>query len=378
MPTDEWFKANPKISGYTTPAIHDRLNQFAKERGVSVSQALTIALAEYFGMEQQVKQSSSVGGLSLVRFQELEQQVQDLKIQEIRSTLESLQATVNLLVDQSKLKAEDNISSQDHSLLTEISSTDSGSYLVDQDSSLQISLPEDEFLVDEQENDITSIQANEVEVTNSHIELLDRKVEDIQPLSGIELGQRLGANKSVITRYKDGKRKQSLAEWSKNGDPDGVGWEFSEKLKKYVPIQNITNVSTSNLQIELLVENKEPPIENQAPSPKLQTEQKVFDGTPFTGDELAARLSMNNKRSLDNRRSGKQAVSFSEWTQNKDPDKIAWRYVPEAKMYYPIEPTSKPKIEPIDLLAETPTLQSQTENQPSSEPEEEYEIVDRL
>ena len=46
MPTE-----NPKVSGYIPQVVFDQLMQFKAERGVvSVSQAVTTILEEYFGL----------------------------------------------------------------------------------------------------------------------------------------------------------------------------------------------------------------------------------------------------------------------------------------------------------------------------------------
>lgn len=46
MPTD-----NPKVSGYVPQAVYDRLMEFKETRGYqSVSQAVTAALEEFFGI----------------------------------------------------------------------------------------------------------------------------------------------------------------------------------------------------------------------------------------------------------------------------------------------------------------------------------------
>ena len=74
MPTD-----NPKVSGYVPQAIYDRLIQFKDEQGVSVSQAITIVLAEYFEIETDIDVSASVGGVTLARLESLECQVKDLQ-----------------------------------------------------------------------------------------------------------------------------------------------------------------------------------------------------------------------------------------------------------------------------------------------------------
>ena len=45
MPTE-----NPKVSGYIPQVVFDKLIQFKAERGLSVSQAVTAILEEYFGL----------------------------------------------------------------------------------------------------------------------------------------------------------------------------------------------------------------------------------------------------------------------------------------------------------------------------------------
>ncbi len=45
MPTE-----NPKVSGYIPQAVFDQLMQFKSDRGLSVSQAVTAILEEYFGL----------------------------------------------------------------------------------------------------------------------------------------------------------------------------------------------------------------------------------------------------------------------------------------------------------------------------------------
>ena len=45
MPTE-----NPKVSGYIPQPVYDQLMQFKAERSLSVSQAVTTILEEYFGL----------------------------------------------------------------------------------------------------------------------------------------------------------------------------------------------------------------------------------------------------------------------------------------------------------------------------------------
>lgn len=53
MPTEEWFKENPKVSAYISPDLNGRLNEWMKKRGIrKVSQALTVILEEHLGVVQ--------------------------------------------------------------------------------------------------------------------------------------------------------------------------------------------------------------------------------------------------------------------------------------------------------------------------------------
>ena len=73
MPTN-----NPKVSGYVPQDVYDRLIQFRNEKGVSISQAITIVLAEYFGIKTEIDTPVFVGGVTLARLEALESQVKQL------------------------------------------------------------------------------------------------------------------------------------------------------------------------------------------------------------------------------------------------------------------------------------------------------------
>jgi hypothetical protein len=53
MPTEEWFKENPKISAYISPNLNQKLSEWMKSRNIKkVSQALTTILEEHLGIVQ--------------------------------------------------------------------------------------------------------------------------------------------------------------------------------------------------------------------------------------------------------------------------------------------------------------------------------------
>ena len=65
MPTD-----NPKISLYVPQVIYDRFSEFAKQQGLSMSQAGIVVLAEYFGLQEALKETTegtTIGGVTLDR-----------------------------------------------------------------------------------------------------------------------------------------------------------------------------------------------------------------------------------------------------------------------------------------------------------------------
>lgn len=53
MPTNEWFKENPKISAYIPSSLYQRFEEWMKEKNIKkVSQALTQILEEHLGVVQ--------------------------------------------------------------------------------------------------------------------------------------------------------------------------------------------------------------------------------------------------------------------------------------------------------------------------------------
>lgn len=92
MPTD-----NPKISLYVPQQIFDRFKSFQEERKLSMSQAGIVIIAEYFGIEESIKEiteGTTIGGVTLAEFENLKQRLEKLEEQVERS-----KTTSNLLVE---------------------------------------------------------------------------------------------------------------------------------------------------------------------------------------------------------------------------------------------------------------------------------------
>ena len=76
MPTDEWFKENPKVSAYIPHNLNEKLTEWMKGRNIKkVSQALTTILEEYLGV---VQTESSTQPLRDDRLEALEQKFESL------------------------------------------------------------------------------------------------------------------------------------------------------------------------------------------------------------------------------------------------------------------------------------------------------------
>ena len=53
MPTEEWFKENPKISAYISKDLNQQLESWMGQNNIKkVSQALTQILEDYLGVNQ--------------------------------------------------------------------------------------------------------------------------------------------------------------------------------------------------------------------------------------------------------------------------------------------------------------------------------------
>jgi len=95
MPTDEWFKENPKVSAYIPQNLNEKLTEWMKGRSIKkVSQALTAILEEYLGVVQTEPITQPVRD---DRLEALEQKFESLSriVQELR---EPIQASSQKLV----------------------------------------------------------------------------------------------------------------------------------------------------------------------------------------------------------------------------------------------------------------------------------------
>ena len=94
MPTDEWFKENPKVSAYIPQDLNEKLTEWMKGRSIKkVSQALTAILEEYLGVVQTEPITQPVRD---DRLEALEQKVESLFqiVQELREPIQASSSKV--------------------------------------------------------------------------------------------------------------------------------------------------------------------------------------------------------------------------------------------------------------------------------------------
>ncbi len=201
----------PKISAYVSKVVKDRLTEFSKERQVSESQAVTIILAEYFQIEEELKQDSAqvtVGGVTLARMESLEKQLSNLQF----------------LVDQQFQEL--------NGRLRGINKVDSQ---VNKDA---------EALMD--------IVPEPQDKSTSQLNLLGELLEQVElkPVSGTKLSKlRFGLGKSSVSSAKAENSTEKFTEWTKSKDPDGIGWKAVDKpTKGYLPVEELSEDQIKKLQ----------------------------------------------------------------------------------------------------------------------------------
>lgn len=183
MPTD-----NPKISAYVPQHIYDRFKVYQEEQGLSMSQAVTSILTDYFSQsEPTVNEPEEVPKpISVERFEELEKKV-------------------NLLLN----------------VIPPEWSTD------------RLPVVESDYT--------NSIEKDSLDISSSLSSLLidyyDSETKSIKPIPAYKLSIiRFGKGRNAVS---DARRKKSVEEfssWTASLDPDGISWEYLEKPSRgYLP-----------------------------------------------------------------------------------------------------------------------------------------------
>lgn len=205
MPTD-----NPKISLYVPQQIFDRFKEFQEERKLSMSQAGIVIIAEYFGIEETIKEiteGTTVGGVTLTEFEALKKRIDQLeKLANVNKKVaqkETTSGSQNIQAPESNISAEDG------------------------DSPLSI---------DKQAR------------SEPQLELLSNPIA-IKPIPATHLcTKRFGLGKDSLASYKRKHTVEELIAWTKEKDPDRIAWVISIDGKGYIPKGELPNELLSKLQ----------------------------------------------------------------------------------------------------------------------------------
>ncbi len=178
-------------------------------------------------------------------------------------------------------------------------------------------------------------------------------VED-RPYSGRALMKRLKCGDRLL-RIK--RSQPDFTEWSQERDPDGIAWKYTKG--QFVPLK-VSKVDTASVKEEA---QPKPSSTKSKTKQKQKTTNKTkktsvakapsLESKPLSGRQMMKRLKCGD-RLLRIKRS---QPDFSEWSQERDPDNVAWEY--KDGEFFPIEITkpepSKKESQPKPSKSKTKT-----------------------
>jgi hypothetical protein len=219
MPTD-----NPKISLYVPQQIFDRFKSFQEERKLSMSQAGIVIIAEYFGMEETIKEiaeGTTVGGVTLAEFNQLKQKVLELEKK----------------VERSKTTSEPLIKNQ-HG--RGISSTKGLSATEPSISAHQSAESEARSLSGQQQNQLELVEETRILIS---ADLLAKRL-------GVKNPKSVGNKKSEVYKNANPNAEDEFYKWTRGRDFDNIGWKPVKEGRKtnYTVKNELPNELLSELQ----------------------------------------------------------------------------------------------------------------------------------
>jgi hypothetical protein len=233
MPTE-----NPKISAYVPQAVYDRFKQYQEESGLSMSQAAINIFAQFLGVEVEVSGDvTKIGGVTPGRFQDLIQEVQDLtqEVQNLKVQLEEVLSKVDYLNSTNK--------PQDDTVEHEENKSELPKPI---DKPIEV-----EPISEEKEIEVVHKDQPENDTDRPQLILQGELLNELPFLSGRDLALRLNVSTSKLTVTKSEKLLDDFIDWSKEKDPDQVGWSYKPKAKgrgvDYLPSSELSDELKSKL-----------------------------------------------------------------------------------------------------------------------------------
>lgn len=262
---------NPKVSAYVPQLIKDRVTQFRQEQEISESQAVTIILAEYFGLTQLLGRSpgeSAVGGVTLARMEATEQKIISLtetledRFRQLEEAIAGLginsdSPTVHSVIQVSETKfvatepvgGSSSVISSELFKETEVQQASSYTEPLLDSSDTQAELSKELQPKVNEQTTISLVESVQPE-ENPQLSLLGESSSRLlpKPLTGKVMAKRLGYHPDSLSKVKTKATHEEFLSLSADKDPDSIAWKFAKKGRGYLP----ANELSSELQDRLL------------------------------------------------------------------------------------------------------------------------------
>jgi hypothetical protein len=339
---------NPKVSAYIPQHIYDSFKLFCEQRGVSMSQAVAVIFAEYFGLDSSVNQKSSTSKPLVERVGLLEQELADL-----RGLVENHLKLRGVIDKKEHLVVHDGSSPEGVSLEVPKSTSVTPSEPLRKDSLLSVELPEvlENVEASSAEGDLPEMTPSKL-VDGIPGELLgnsdlpEAKSSEVLengeiPLAGDELAE---ATRSEAVGSIPGEPLQD-GDVSETESPEVKSAEVLENLEASLAGGDLSEISPSepvsilpseSLKNHELLENVKGetatgqeslsysevplfPIPGNSPEEIQPISARKLSKHRFGGSEHSV---AGAKKKYKN-----SPQKFIDWTKQKDPDGIAWKMV---------------------------------------------------
>ena len=318
----------PKVQGYVPPVVYDKLLEYRETYALkSISQAVTKVLMEFFGVTDspvnQISESLPTRMNSLEgKVTDLGRQLEELNQVVVRFTINS---PIHSLPDTSKSKTSELKSELklDSSLKPQEGKTDAREVQ---------SEPSSETVSESlREAPTTGLRESYSELLpKSLAEAPERKTQNrSEAFSDLPIGSLPDTSKSKTSELDNELKIDSPLEPLK-GKTD-VTEKLSE-ARSEISFESLKGTSTTGLREstnELL-----PKSPTEVPEGKTQNSSKASSKSQpesLRQKDLPIRLNVPPSTLA----SAKKRPDFSEWSQERDPDGIAWRWNPEIKRFVP-------------------------------------------
>lgn len=342
---------NPKVSAYIPQHIYDSFKSFYEQRGISMSQAVAVIFAEYFGLDSAVDQKSSTSGLLVERVGLLEQEFADFRelVQKHLQSGGAMQEKEHLVVRDGGLPEAVSSDVAEPTSITPSELLGNGSLPEPElpevlenveTSSVEGDLPENApselvgELKGEPLGDANLPETEPAEVKSPEV------IENVEtPLVGGDASENppgeLASNLPNQPLDKD--------ELPENVNPDTLAAQESLSY----PNELLFPAPGNELPIPGNTHDAEESVEDVASKAKVENPLYNLLGEPL--DEIKpipgiklSKLRFNRSEALiAGKKRDKSLEEFTQWTKDRDPNGIAWKYVlTPSKGYVPADELS--------------------------------------